>query len=59
MASVAITRDDLSSAALRAVAAGTGDAKQARQLLAVAMVLDWHPRLLAAQAGGIVEPRGS
>ncbi len=53
MASVAITRDDLSSAALRAVAAGTGDAKQARRLLAVAMVLDGHPRLLAAQAGGM------
>jgi hypothetical protein len=53
MASVAITRDDLSSAALRAAAAGTADAKQARRLLALAMILDGHPRLLAAQAGGM------
>ncbi len=53
MASVAITRDDLSSAELRTKAAATADAKQARRLLAVAMVLDGHPRLLAAQAGGI------
>ena len=53
MASVAITRDDLSSAELRVKAAGTADAKQARRLLAVAMILDGHPRLLAAQVGGM------
>ena len=53
MALVAITRDDLDSAGLRAAAAGTLDAKQARRLLALALVLDGHPRLFAAQAGGM------
>ena len=53
MASVAVTRDDLSSAELRMRAAATADAKQARRLLAVAMILDGHPRQLAAQAGGM------
>ena len=53
MASVAITRDDLDSAGLRLAAAGTRDARQSRRLLALAMVLDGHPRLLAAQAGGM------
>ena len=53
MTSVAITRDDLDSAGLRAAAAGTRDAKQARRLLALALVLDGHPRLLEAQAGGM------
>ena len=53
MASVAITRDDLDSAGLRAAAAGTRDVRQARRLLALAMVLDGHPRRLAAQAGGM------
>lgn len=59
MALVAITRDDLDSAGLRAAAAGTSDAKQARRLLALALALDGDPRLFAAQAGGIAEPRGS
>ena len=53
MTLVAITRDDLDSAGLRAAAAGTRDVRQARRLLALAMVLDGHPRLLAAQAGGM------
>jgi len=53
MALVAVTRDDLDSAGLRAAAAGTSDAKQARRLLALALVLDGHPRLFAAQAGGM------
>ncbi len=51
MAAVAITRTELDSAGLRAAAAGSSDAKQARRLLALAMVLDGHPRLMAAQAG--------
>ena len=38
---------------MRAEAARTADAKQARRILAIAMVLDEHPRLLAAQAGGM------
>ncbi len=53
MAAVAITRTELDSVGLRAAAAGSWDAKQARRLLALAMVLDGHPRLLAAQAGGM------
>ena len=53
MALVAVSRDDLDSAGLRAAAAGTSDAKQARRLLALALVLDGHPRLFAAQAGGM------
>lgn len=53
MALVAITRGDLDSAGLRAAAAGTRDVRQARRLLALAMVLDGHPRHLAAQAGGM------
>ena len=53
MATVAITRTELDSAGLRAVAAGSSDAKQARRLLALTMVLDGYPRLLAAQAGGM------
>ncbi len=53
MASIAITRLDLSASALRAVAARTRDTRQARRLLAIAMVLDGHPRHLAAQAGGM------
>ncbi len=53
MASVAITRGNLDGAGLRAAAAGTQDVRQSRRLLALAMVLDGHLRLLAAQAGGM------
>ena len=53
MTSVEITRKELGIAELRAEAARTADAKQARRILAIAMVLDGHPRLLAAQAGGM------
>ena len=53
MGSVAITRTELDGTGLRAAAAGSSDAKQARRLLALAMVLDGHPRSLAAQAGGM------
>ena len=53
MASVAITRDDLDSAGRRAAAEGARDVRQARRRLALAMVLDGHPRHLAAQAGGM------
>ncbi len=52
MALVVIMRDDLSSAELRAAASGTRDARQAR-LLAVAIILDGHPRQLAAQDAGM------
>ncbi|HEX4171089.1 MAG TPA: hypothetical protein VHY82_01275 [Acetobacteraceae bacterium] len=52
MAAVQITRQDLDATRLQAEAGRTADAKQARRMLAVAMVLDGHSRLLAAQAGG-------
>src|ERR1700731_5035460 len=53
MSVIEITRQDLSISQLRAEPARTADAKQARRILAIAMVLDEHPRLLAAQAGGM------
>ena len=53
MASVKITRQDLDATQLRTEAGRTADAKQARRILAIAMVLDGHSRLLAAQAGGM------
>ena len=50
---VEVTRRDLSVGQLRAAARRTSDTKQARRLLAIAMVLDGHPRQLAAQAGAM------
>jgi len=50
---IGVTRTDLSAVQLRAEACHSLDAKRARRLLAIAMVLDGHPRLLAAQAGGM------
>src|ERR1700716_93518 len=48
MSAIEITRQDLSISLLRAEAARTADAKPARRILAIAMLLDEHPRLLAA-----------
>jgi transposase len=53
MPAVEVTRRDLSVAQLRAEAGRTSDAKQARRILAIAMVLDGHSRCLSAQAGGM------
>ncbi len=53
MSAIEITHQDLSISQLRAEAARTVDAKQARRILAIAMVLDGHSRLVAAQAGGM------
>ena len=53
MSAIEITYQDLSISQLRAEAARTADAKQARRILAIAMVLDGHARLLAAQACGM------
>ncbi len=50
---VAITRSDHSAGALRAAARRTKDSKQARRLLALAMVLDGVPRTAAARACGM------
>ena len=52
MAAVEITRRDLSASELRSAATKTASAKQARRILAIAMVLDGHDRTLAAPAGG-------
>lgn len=53
MSAIEITRHDLSISQLRAEAARTAGAKKARRILAIAMVLDGHSRLLAAQACGM------
>jgi hypothetical protein len=53
MSAIEIARQDLSISQLRAEAARTADAKQARRILAIAMVLDGHSRLLAAQASAM------
>jgi transposase len=53
MASVEITRPDLDASQLRAEAARTANAKQVRRILAIAMILDGHSRLVAARAGGM------
>lgn len=53
MSSVEVTRKELSVLQLRVAAARTSDAKRARRILAIAMVLDGHPRQLAAAACGM------
>jgi hypothetical protein len=53
MSAIEITHQDLSISQVRAAAARTADAKQARRILAIAMVLDGHSRRVAAQAGGM------
>src|SRR5918998_1417126 len=50
---VAITRQDLSAAELRREAARSRDAKAARRMLAIALVLDGHSREAAAAACGM------
>lgn len=51
--SVAITRTDLSAAGARRVAAGMRDAKAARRLLAIALVMEGTERGAAARACGM------
>jgi len=53
MAAVEITRKDLTAVQLRAAAARASDTRQTRRILAIAMILDKHSRLVAAQAGGM------
>lgn len=50
---VAITRQELSVADLRRAAARTGDAKAARRMLAIALVLEGHSREDAAASCGM------
>jgi hypothetical protein len=47
---VAITRSDQSASELREAAAGTPDAKAARRMLAIALVLEGWSRKVAAEA---------
>jgi len=49
MASIEIARRDLDAAELRAATGRTSDPWQTRRILAVAMVVDGHSRLLAAR----------
>ncbi len=50
---VEITRTDMSASELRATAARTKDAKAARRMLAIALVLDGAERRTAAEACGM------
>ena len=50
---VEITRTDMSASELRATAARTKDAKAARRMLAIALVLDGTDRKAAAEACGM------
>jgi len=50
---IAVTRTDLSVSELRAAARRAADTKQARRILAIAMVLDGYSREEAAQACGM------
>ncbi len=50
---IEITRFELSATQLRALAAGTPDGAVVRRLLAIALVLDGHPREAAAQLSGM------
>ncbi len=53
MAAAAVTRTDMSIAELRSVAKHLSDNKQARRVLATAMVMDGFNREDAAQACGM------
>jgi transposase len=50
---IEIVRLDLSAAQLRAAARKSADNKTARRILAIAMVLEGHPREVAARAGAM------
>ena len=50
---VEVTRMELSACELRELAAGTRDGAVVRRLLAIALVLDGHPRAEAARLNGM------
>ena len=52
-AAVEITRSDHNAAALRGLAAKSNDAAQVRRLLALALILEGHPRREAAERSGM------
>ena len=53
MAGIAITRKELTAAQLRAAAGKTKDARAARRMLAIALVLEGPPRRSAAETCGM------
>jgi transposase len=52
-AAVKITRSDHTAAALRGLAAKSNDGAQVRRLLALALILEGHPRREAAERSGM------
>ena len=52
-AAVKITRSDHTAAALRGLAAKSNDGAQVRRLLALALILEGHPRREAAERPGM------
>ena len=52
-AAVKITRSDNNAAALRGLAAKSNDGAQVRRLLALALILEGHPRREAAERSGM------
>ena len=52
-AGIAITRRELTAAQLRAAAGKTKDARGARRMLAIALVLEGAPRRAAAETCGM------
>ena len=53
MAGIAITRRDLTATELRAAAGRTKDARAARRMLAIALVLEGADRTTAAETCGM------
>jgi transposase len=53
MAGIAITRDDLTASELRSAASKTKDARAARRMLAIALVLEGSDRAMAAETCGM------
>ena len=52
-AAVKITRTDCTAEALRGLAAKSGDGAEVRRLLALALILEGHPRQAAAERSGM------
>ena len=53
LAGIAITRRELTASQLRAAAGRTKDARAARRMLAIALVLEGPPRRAAAETCGM------
>ena len=53
---IAVSRTDFFAAELRGLAAGTRDGALVRRLLAIALILERHPRAEAARLNGMDRP---